>query len=398
MINRTIPTSAPLYIILLGLISALPPLGIDMGLPGLPQVQTELRSYSAAYTLTFFLFGFSVGPIIFGPLSDIYGRKPILIIGLTLFSITALGCSLSNSMESLLLFRLIQGIGAGAAAALPSAIVRDVFTGNLAIKQQSYVAMVNGIAPLIAPMIGAAILIFGDWRTIYETLAIVGLILLTISAFGYSETAPIHARTCKNKNILSSVFNSYAEVLTNKTYIVSTALLALTFGSMFSYIASSSNIFIEEFGSSTTLYGFIFAFTALGEIFGAMFNARFAILIGEDKLLKIAIYASFGISLFLCVIAEAGQLSIISCALLILINNFFIGIIFPNTTIRALKKLGNIAGSAAALQRSLQMITGALAGVLVSLIAVNPSVSMAISMSLFSLLSVIILFIDEKFK
>lgn len=398
MFKRTIPTSASLYIVLLGLISALPPLAIDMGLPGLPQIQTEFQSYSAAYILTFFLFGFSIGPIIFGPLSDIYGRKPILLLGLALFSASAIGCSLASSMHTLLILRLIQGIGAGAAAALPSAIVRDVFTGNMALKRQSYVAMVNGMAPLIAPIIGAVVLMIGNWRAIYEVLAIFGLMLFIFCYLSYSETAPPFIKSSKNHKTLSSIFMSYLEVLTNRTYIFSTILLALAFGSMFSYIVSSSTVFMVELGSSATLYGFLFAFTALGGILGAAFNVRFALKIRAERLLKIAIYSSFLVSLGLCLIAWLDQISVINCALLILINNFFIGIILPNTTVRALQDMGNVAGSAAALQRSLQMTIGAFAGVLVSLVEMGPSFSMAISMIFFSLLSIVILFIEARSK
>lgn len=397
MFTRSISTTAPLYIVMLGLLSAMPPLGIDMGLPGLTSLQAELgiSAGSAAYTLTLFLFGFSAGPVIFGPLSDRYGRKPILLLGVALFSLAALGCSQASSIHMLLALRFIQGIGAGAAAALPAAIVRDVFQGHRALSRQSYVAMVNSIAPLVAPILGATILTLGNWRTIYEILTLAGLMLFLFAAFGYAETAP--TTRYRNGNVLRSAFHAYKEVLTNKTYLLSTGLQALNFGTMFAYIASSSAVFMGQLGASATTYGFLFAFTALGGILGAAFNGRYSATLGSQRLVIIAVFASAFISLILWGLAWAHALPISACATLVVLSNFCAGIIMPNTTTSALKEMGNVAGSAAALQRALQMVTGAFASVLVSLIGGSPLFSMAATMTLFAVLSLCILVLDYRY-
>ena len=177
---RPIATDSSLFIVMLGLLSALPPFGIDAGLPGLSSLQVDLGigPGQAAQTLTLFLLGFAVGPVLFGPLSDRYGRKPVLLGGVALFTLAALGCATSTSLEMLLAFRVLQGVGAGAAAALPAAIVRDVFEGDRGMTRQSYVALVNAVAPLVAPLMGAGLLAFGDWRLIYVGLTIVGTGLL----------------------------------------------------------------------------------------------------------------------------------------------------------------------------------------------------------------------------
>lgn len=149
MSRTAIPVTSAYYVVMLGLMSALPPFGIDVGLPAIPSLMSDLHvtMTQATQTLTLFLVGFALGPVLFGPLSDHYGRKPVLLFGVAIFSFAAVGCSFARDIELLLCLRVIQGIGAGAAAALPAAIVRDVFRGTMAVNRQSYVAMVNAVTP-----------------------------------------------------------------------------------------------------------------------------------------------------------------------------------------------------------------------------------------------------------
>ncbi|WP_158257897.1 MFS transporter [Klebsiella quasipneumoniae] len=224
--------------------SALPPFGIDVGLPAIPSLMSDLHvtMTQATQTLTLFLVGFALGPVLFGPLSDHYGRKPVLLFGVAIFSFAAVGCSFARDIELLLCLRVIQGIGAGAAAALPAAIVRDVFRGTMAVNRQSYVAMVNAVTPLVAPLIGAAIISSGSWRLIYKVQTIGGIILFLTVLLGYKETAPFHSR---RGTALRATARAYMVILSNRSYILSTGLFAATFGVMFAYISSSSVVFMK---------------------------------------------------------------------------------------------------------------------------------------------------------
>lgn len=390
-----IPVTSSFYIVMLGLMSALPPFGIDVGLPAIPSLQAELNVTvaEATQTLTLFLVGFALGPVLFGPLSDHYGRKPILLFGVALFSLAALGCALAPNIEMLLLLRVVQGVGAGAAAALPAAIVRDVFRDSLALSRQSYVAMVNAVTPLIAPLIGAAILSFGNWRSIYEALTIVGVVLFTSVLFGYKETAPLQ-RT--EGNVLRATLHAYRHVLSNRDYILATGLFSATFGIMFAYISSSSSVFMNLLGASPTTYGFLFALTAIGEITGAACNGRLSPRFGAECLLSVAVIGSFVASAILLTASLLGIQSIAVCAIFVVMSNFCAGIIMPNATHRALKDLGKVAGSAAALQRSLQMVAGAIAGAAVGLVGGNSIVSMASVMTAFAAIAIVLLRISMK--
>lgn len=387
MTRKYINPHSPFYIVMLGLLSALPPLAIDMGLPAIPALESafHIGIGQATRTLTVFLLGFSVGPILFGPLSDRYGRKPVLILGLGLFSLVSLACACAGQIDSLLLLRLLQGVAAGAAAALPAAIVRDVFTGHAALSRQSYVALVNAVAPLVAPLLGAGLLAFGNWRLIYGCLGVIGLVLLVLGALGYEETKP---RQASAQNVFSAAISAYGQVLRNKHYLVHAGLLAASFGTMFAYITGSSAVFIDMLGVSSGAYGALFALTAAGTISGAAAGARLAHRWNPERLLGGAVIASAVMCGALLAAALCGVHSVAVVAACVLLSNVCAGIVMPQATHQALATVGHVAGSASALLRSIQMLAGASSGALIGLLAGNQLSVMAAVMTLSSLLGI----------
>lgn len=397
MSSRAIATTSPLYVVMLGLLSALPPFGTDAGLPGLTGLEAEfgVGVAQATQTLTLFLLGFSIGPVLFGPLSDRYGRKPVLLFGVTVFSAAALGCALAASLHTLLVLRFIGGLGAGAAASLPAAIVRDVYRHELALSRQSYVALVNAIAPLVAPLLGAAVLVLGGWRSIYVGVAVLGGILFLMATFGYAETAPkdpAHRQT----SVLRSAFTAYRTVLSDRNYLLSTALLATTFGTMFAYITGSSAVFMGMLGATPTIYGTLFACTAAGTIAGAASNARLSARWGSSRVLAAAVVGNLVICALLFTLAFTGVHSILASAALVVCSNFCAGIVMPTATHAGLRDLGKVAGSAAALQRGLQMVAGSAAGSLVGVIGGQPLVAMSLAMGASAVLSVALLLARQR--
>lgn len=388
MTRKYIATASPFFIIMLGLLSALPPLATDIGLPAIPALQSALHIGigEATRTLTIFLLGFSAGPIVFGPLCDRYGRKPVLLFGLGLFSLTAIACAGADRIDTLLWLRLIQGIAAGAAATLPAAIVRDVFTGHAALSRQSYVALVNAVAPLVAPLLGAGLLELGNWRLIYACLGGIGFLLLLLGIFGYGETRPAQPGAERaRQNVFSAALGAYGQVLRSREYLVHAALLAASFGTMFAYITGSSAVFIDMLGVSSGAYGALFALTAAGTIVGAAIGARLARRWGAARLLTTGVFASSVVSMVLLAAALSGAGSIGLIVTLVLLSNVCAGIVMPNATHAALASVGNVAGSAAALLRSMQMLAGAGAGALVGILAGNQLTVMALVMTVCAL-------------
>ena len=390
MSRNYIRPESPFYIVMLGLLSALPPLAIDMGLPAIPALEAAFNVSigEATRTLTVFVLGFSVGPILFGPLSDRYGRKPVLIVGLSLFSLVSLACALAGQIASLLLLRLLQGVAAGAAAALPAAIVRDVFTAHVARSRQSYVALVNAVTPLLAPLLGAGLLAFGSWRLIYGCLGVIGLMLLLLGALGYQETRPPHHY---QQNIFRAALSAYGEVLRNRRYLLHAGLVATSFGTMFAYITSSSAVFIDLLGVSSAAYAGLFALTAAGTIAGAAAGARLAHRWVAGRLLAGAVIASSVICGALLAVALSGIDAVGTGAACVLLSNVCAGIIMPNATHQALTTVGYVAGSASALLRSLQMLGGASAGALIGVFAGNQLAVMATVMMLYAVLGLLLL-------
>ncbi len=388
MSRTRIPSTSSFYIVMLGLLSALPPLATDIGLPAIPALQAgfHVGIGEATHTLTVFLAGFSFGPILFGPLSDRYGRRPVLLGGLFLFTLAAFACAWANQIGGLLLVRFVQGIAAGAAATLPAAIVRDVFSGHLALSRQSYVALVNAVAPLVAPLLGAAILQLGDWRLIYESLGVIGCALFLLAWLGYAETRPQASaeRACGPK-VFGAALAAYKLVLRDRAYVIHAALLAASFGTMFAYITGSSAVFIDMLGVSGTAYGGLFALTAAGTIAGAAAGGRLARAFGACKPLAGGVIGSALINLVLLAAALLGTRSIPLVAACVVASNFCAGIVMPNATHQALEPVGQVAGSAAALLRSMQMLAGAATGALVGMLTGNRLTAMAVVMSLSAL-------------
>ncbi|MBW4542233.1 MAG: MFS transporter [Myxacorys chilensis ATA2-1-KO14] len=164
------------FTLLLGALAALPPLAIDMGLPALAALGTSFNASPAAtgLTLSLFMAGFAIAQLVFGPFSDRYGRRPILLMGCGVFTLANVMCTIAPSIDALITWRFIAGAGAGAAAVLEMAIVRDLFEGSAARAQFSYINLVTSIAPMIAPIIGARVLVVTGWRSVYGVLAVGG--------------------------------------------------------------------------------------------------------------------------------------------------------------------------------------------------------------------------------
>src|ERR1700689_1590983 len=260
------------FTLFLAVLIALPALSIDMALPGLSLIQAEFHApqTEAASAIAIFIAGFSSAPIVVGPLADRFGRKAIMTIGLALFTLCAAGSALAPSIHALLAFRLMQGAGAGAVGILPRAIIRDLFEGREARMQLSAVSVVFGVAPLIAPALGAEILSFGSWRLLFVVLTGVS-ILVAIAAIALFEEshAPENRRNLKP----ATVFAGYRRALTNPACAGFSLLGGLLFAGLFAYVNVSPLLFMQGYGVSRTGFAGLFAITASGVIVGSSINA-----------------------------------------------------------------------------------------------------------------------------
>lgn len=349
------------FTFMLAAMSTLPPFSIDTGLPAFLQTAEALHTTPArmALTLSFFMAGFAVAPILIGPLADRYGRRSVLLSGCILYTIAAVGCALAGSISTLLAWRFVQGTGASSGRVLSMAIIRDLYEGPAAQAKLSYVNLIVGIAPMIAPTVGAWILVWFGWRAIYATLAAGGLFLLLLLWFGYAESMPKNSDQSLTPGRLA---RNYWRVLSHRACLGYTLVSALCFGCLFTYISGSSLVMMGTFGVTPRVYGFIFASTAVSVMAGAFINGKLSLRgVRPSRLLVVGLIISM-LSTILMFIFSILNIAMLATLLpLLMLCCGACGLILPNAAHGAIEPLPEIAGTASALFSGVQMIGGAVA-------------------------------------
>ena len=233
-----IPPASMAFTVLLSFLVALPSFGIDMSLPALTETGAALRvtPARAGLMMSLFMVGFAIAPLFYGPASDRYGRKPIVVFACMLFTIAGIGCALAQSLPTLLMWRVVQGAGAGASMTIVLAIIRDLFEGQAARTKLSYVTITTMIVPMIAPTAGAALLGLGGWRVIHAVLAGVGLLVLLAMLLGFAESARIDPAT---RLVPSVIARNYLRVLMHPLCLGYILVNSATFGALFAYVSGS---------------------------------------------------------------------------------------------------------------------------------------------------------------
>jgi DHA1 family bicyclomycin/chloramphenicol resistance-like MFS transporter len=365
-----LPTKGIAFAVLLGVQAALPPLSIDMPLPALVSVMHTLHTTPslAGLTLSLFMAGFAVSPLVYGPLADRYGRRPLLLGGLTLFVLGGLGAASAPSIGVLLITRLVQGAGAGAGMTLAFAIVRDVFEGKAAQIRLAAIAVVGNVAPIVAPTIGAMLLGWIGWRGIYGVTALMGVLLLGAVGFGLAETLPRRNRA--RAVTPAALARDWAIVLGHRGAITHILVNGLGFGWMFAYVTGSPLLFLGEMHLPAAIYAGLFACTGSGIVAGALLNARLADRgIGSETLLRAAILGAVAATLVLVALtATHREVPLLALMPLLVLATGFFGLATPSASHGALDPMPELAGIAGGLLTSVQMLGGALASLLVSLL------------------------------
>lgn len=380
------------FTVLLGALAALPPLAIDMGLPALAALGASLNASSAAtgLTLSLFMAGFAIAQLVFGPLSDRYGRRPILLAGCGVFALAGVMCTVAPSINALIVWRFIAGTGAGAAAVLEMAIVRDLFEGASARAQFSYINLVMSIAPMIAPAIGSWVLTIADWRAIYGLLASGGFVLAMTIAIGFEESICQRDRLALAPRRLLS---NYCRVLGNRICIGYALVNGLSFGCMFAYVAGSPLVLIDVLGVSTTVYSWFFASTAFAIMAGSFLNGRLSVRnVPQSRLLKVGLTLAVASAIALALVSISKEVRVPTLLPLLVLNTFCFGLIAPNAKYGALQPLPEMAGVAAAVLGFTQMLLGGtVASALVAfLYDGHTATAMTSVMTLFAIASLVV--------
>jgi MFS transporter, DHA1 family, multidrug resistance protein len=351
---------------ILGLLTAVGPFAIDMYLPALPTIAADLHAPTAAtqMTLTAFLAAFGVCQIVYGPVSDMVGRKPPLFFGLAIFLAGSIGCASAASIRWLIAFRALQGIGASAAMVIPRAIVRDLHTGRNATRLMALVMLVFSVSPILAPLVGSGLIAPFGWRGVFVGVACVAVIAIFLVAILLPETRPPGKRV---RVSLGSVLGGFGQLLRNGRFVGLTLIGAFGMASFLAFLANSSFIYIDHFGLTPTQYSFAFAVNAISFFGSSQFAATLGARLGMSRvvLAAIALNAFFDLILFALTAASFDSLPLLMALLFCAFA--CLGLVIPSTMVLALEEHGPIAGMASALSGVARMLAGAIAIAIVSL-------------------------------
>jgi DHA1 family bicyclomycin/chloramphenicol resistance-like MFS transporter len=357
---------SPLFTVVIAGMVALPPLSIDMILPAIPAMATGLGSATAqaGLAISLFLLGFALSQVVLGPVSDRIGRRPVLLASCALFSAGGLGCALAGSAALLFSLRLVQGLGAGGCTVISFAIVRDRFAGSAVRSKLATANTIMGIAPMIAPSIGAAMLAWFSWRGLFALLAAGGLALLVATALLLEESIGANRRRVGAGQLAAG----YLRVLAERSVAGCTIVSSLSFGLLQAFVIGSSFLFLDFLRVTPRGYGLAFAAISSGIVWGGLAAGRCAARgISHERTLLAGILLGLCGSLILLALHLAGAISVRTAIPTLLCITTALGLITPTAAHGVLAPLPEVAGTASAVLGFVRMAGGALASALVSL-------------------------------
>ena len=350
--------------LLLSLLTALGPLSMDMYLPSLPDIAHVLGAPVARTQLTIssYLIGFAVGQMIYGPLSDRYGRRPVLLAAVALYLASTLACAAAQSVDLLIAARLLQGISGSGAIVLARAIVRDVYSGVQAARELSLMGSISATAPIVAPMIGGVLQAGFGWRANFICMSVGGLIALLVAGRLLPETL----RPDNRASPLSffSMMRGYGAVARHRGFLVYLGIITTTYAGLFAWVSGASVVLQGVYGLSAVAFGFTFALGAAGYMLGAMIATRLVVRLGLDRTIGVGVVviAAGGLSLALAVATGVPGLWLVAAMALYLAG---VGLAMPQAMAGALTPFPDRAGTAASLMGLVQQ---ALAAVIAAVI------------------------------
>lgn len=346
-------------------IVALGPLTISMYAPSMPSIAHALDTTTGMVQITFsiYLIGLAFGQLLYGPLSDRFGRRRILIVGLLIYVLGSAACFLAGSIEVLIAARLVQAIGACAGPAVGRAVVRDAYSRERAARVMALVGVALAVGPAVGPIIGGYLQIWLGWQAVFVALSAVGAILLMIVAARLPETngdpdpSALHPRR---------LVRNYASLLRDRTYLGYVAPAAVTLGGLFAFNAAGPFLLIDLVGLTPDQYGWTGLVTVTGYVLGSYLASRVSERIGLDRMIAastIFIFAGAALMLGFALGGSAGLATILGPMALWV---FGMGLALPNAMAGALAPFPRMAGAASALLGFLQMGAGALGSVAVA--------------------------------
>jgi len=377
------------YIFVLGALTALGPFTIDLYLPAFPVIKEDLGVSQAAIqlTLTATMLGFAFGQLLVGPWSDRVGRRLPLIIATSVHVTASLGIFVAANFEMLFAFRILQGAGAAAGGVVAMAIVRDLFGGLPLVRMLSRLSLVNGLAPILAPVIGSQLLRLMPWRGIFLFLAIYGVLVVLAAIFFIVETLPAARRALLPHSTIGS---RYRSLFGDRIFVGVAIMAGMTFSGLFAYLSSSSFLFQDVYGLDPQQFGLLFAVNSVGVVAGVQVSSFIARFVGPQWIL---VGAVTGMILSASTIVALGLLDagLVGILVPLWIFIFSCGLTFPCTQVLALAGHGSEAATAASLLGALNFGLAGLVSPIVGLFGIGDAIPMGSIMAITALVSAVVL-------
>ncbi len=343
--------------LILGLLSCLGPFAIDMYLPAMPVIGGALGASPMVMqsTITAYFAAFGIAQMFYGPWADQSGRKLPLYAGIAMFVLGTILCMTAASPTGLIVGRFVQGLGGAALGVVPRAIVRDMMTGAEATRMMSKIMLTFSVSPMLAPLVGSALLVITGWRGIFGALLIASMVSLALLALAQPETL---SKDNRRPFKMGFLLKGCGALLVDKTFMLLTFVGAFGFGSFFIFLASASYVYQQGFGLSSTQFSIAFAVNAMAFIGASQGASRATVRFGN---MPVLIWASAGFALAavgLLGLALLGMVNLWVCMAGLALANAFLGLIVPATMVMALDDQGDKAGLASSLGGTLQMLAG----------------------------------------
>ncbi|WP_416220834.1 multidrug effflux MFS transporter [Cellulomonas sp. S1-8] len=361
--GATQPDDAPRYrpdakhILLLGTMAALPAVSTDIYLPSLPDVARDLGTSAAAaqLTMTGMLIGGAIGQLVIGPLSDRFGRRTPVLIGVALHVVISLLCAIAPSIVPLVALRVAQGFFNASATVVAMALIRDRFTGSDASRLMSRLMLVIGVAPLFAPSLGGLIAGQWGWRAVFVVLALFGVALWFVVLLRMPETLPPERR---RPGGVRTALSGYAHLLRDRHFVALAVLPGLTMAVLMTYVVASPFVLQVGYGMTSQQFALLFAVNGIGLVLGAQVNASIVRRVAPIRILRVAVVATVVLTGVLLALALTGAGGLWALLVVLWLVLALVNFAPPNASAIALGRHGAMAGTAAAFIGSLQAGTG----------------------------------------
>jgi DHA1 family bicyclomycin/chloramphenicol resistance-like MFS transporter len=369
-----------LVTLILGGLTATPPLSMDMYLPALPEVTRSLHAPAATVqlTLTACLAGMALGQLVVGPMSDKWGRRRPLIVGLVVYVVATALCALAPNVELLVAFRLAQGLAGAAGIVIARAVVRDLYDGMAMARFFSTLMLISGVAPVVAPLIGGQILRTTDWRGVFVLLTAVGIALTALVWTKIPETLEPAQR---HGGGVGDALRAMRALVADRVFTGYTLAGGFTFAALFAYISASPFVLQEIYGASPQTFSLLFGINSVGLVIVGQINGKILVgRVGLDKVLAtgLTLITLAATALLLLTTGVFGKAGLVPVAAALFVLMSAMGLALPNTQALALMRVRHAAGSASALLGTTSFLIGAIASPLVGIAGEHTAVPMAV--------------------